>query len=36
MSVILHRKESTIQTQLAAARKRLQVILEREGVEYES
>jgi RNA polymerase sigma-70 factor (ECF subfamily) len=36
MSVLLHRKESTIQTQLAAARKRLRKKLESEGVEYES
>jgi RNA polymerase sigma-70 factor (ECF subfamily) len=35
MSALLHRKESTIQTQLAAARKRLRANLEREGLEYE-
>jgi RNA polymerase sigma-70 factor (ECF subfamily) len=36
MSALLHRKESTIQTQLAAARKRLRKKLESEGLEYES
>jgi RNA polymerase sigma-70 factor (ECF subfamily) len=36
MASILHRKESTIQTQLAAARKRLREHLEREGLEYET
>lgn len=34
MSVLLHRKESTIQTQLAAARKKLRTELERECAEY--
>jgi RNA polymerase sigma-70 factor (ECF subfamily) len=36
MASILHRKESTIQTQLAAARKQLRTHLEREGLKYES
>jgi RNA polymerase sigma-70 factor (ECF subfamily) len=36
MASILHRKESTIQTQLAAARKQLREHLEREGLEYEA
>jgi RNA polymerase sigma-70 factor (ECF subfamily) len=36
MAAILHRKESTIQTQLATARKKLRARLEREGLEYES
>lgn len=34
MSELLHRKESTIQTQLATARKRLKIILEKEGNYY--
>lgn len=34
ISVLLHRKESTIQTQLATARKRLKTELEREGMRY--
>jgi RNA polymerase sigma-70 factor (ECF subfamily) len=36
MASILHRKESTIQTQLAAARKQLRTHLEREGLRYET
>lgn len=36
MASILHRKESTIQTQLAAARKQLRTHLEREGLRYEA
>jgi len=34
MSVLLQRKESTIQTQLATARKKLKVEIEKEGVAY--
>jgi RNA polymerase sigma-70 factor (ECF subfamily) len=34
MATLLHRKESTIQTQLAAGRKRLRTKLESEGAEY--
>lgn len=34
MSAILERKESTIQTQLATARKKLKIELEREEMEY--
>lgn len=35
MSQILHRKESTLQTQLAAARKKLKLEMEREDLAYD-
>lgn len=34
MAKILGRKESTLQTQLATARKKLRIELEKEGVQY--